>query len=595
MARIHPALIAFAVVVILTGIFVSLPSSKNTTNAPNQLTGFVVHGKGCCIRYCEEVAEEDCLPGEYFDGKACGDLEQCNVGCCIDEDYYCYTNYLRGNCDRKGSTFIRRMCNELWDCITPHDSTPYACYAGFGLVNPTQFGCRQITLANSFIRVLPPTGKSGTVFSIGVFVNEYKNVDSVRIHLKDQNDVDYGVVQLFDDSSHNDGAPGDGYFANVWDSSDVPEGMHYMTVIADIYRRGTVEPDKGEYPSIFTVVGGSDCIPMAQDEGVNHDDTMDVVFLRRNTNIGSSAFAGYAGTAALALNSVAVAKNLLQTYFYTLDKNIPSTVGEIDDFVKNECPLTPDKIIILDPFEPACEMQGDIIVINPEFTFGDVASLKTTVFDGNFCDLVKTRNTIMLDEVAKNTPPVFKFGAARDSPLPDSYEIPYMVSDNRDKNLTVSFTFNNVPLKELTQVVKINTNLTVRLPCLPGDQVSVLRGESLDSDRNYGFETITIEIPAGKGYNEENCPQGTPRNVWHANQNEQSSIPTLGGEFDPDRFSGCEYTLDEDPLCCYNRGTWTEHVTNASRTWYSCDNVECGEGKPQCPANRYCANGLCVK
>ena len=86
---------------------------------------------GCCEDFCIDTTPDLCQPAElYHSGASCNDVENCNLGCCIDEEGYCFTSYPKGNCDRLNNTFEARDCTEVYQCRTVLDQFSIRGYTG---------------------------------------------------------------------------------------------------------------------------------------------------------------------------------------------------------------------------------------------------------------------------------------------------------------------------------------------------------------------------------------------------------------------------------------------------------------------------------
>ncbi len=602
------ALRTTVVVVVLVISLFSIHAFIKPSASP---TGFVVQSKpldadseGCCMRFCQESKSVDCpFPGEFAVGKDCSALDACNVGCCMDEDFYCYTNYLKGNCVRNDFTFIRNMCNELWDCVAPHPEVPYTCYAGFGAIK-SQFECRQADLPNAMLQVRPPSARANTVFSLTTRIMEDPElVTTVVAKLLDERDTVLGSVVLFDTGEYNDGGPNDGLFGNVWDSKNAPSGVNYLTVELSINREGK-EPEVKRYENFFAVVGGTDCVPMGNYAGNDFEKSLDIAIVNKNFRADSPVtFQGAVTHAADALYSVVQQRELARgATFHRIDPPLAGTLSAIRAKTQSECSMirSDDFILLLDPEEPECFEYGSsptVIRVNPSFTFDTLEGVSANeLFEdpGVFCQHIVTEQTLLREVIEENTPAQFSFLPARDEPLPEDYRIPYTVQDNRPGRISVGFMLNHQPLDSLNAEVDQGITNFVSLPCLRSNEVHILAGSVMDVDDNYNVNSVTIDVGPGQGFNEENCPPGTPRDVWYANMESvpATAAPTFGNPFDPARASACEASLDLDPFCCYGRGTW---VPADESVMAHCDSVRCGEDFPACPLDRGCnEEGYCT-
>ena len=102
-------------------------------NGPfTSITGLVVNDDiGCCQLTCQETVRDKCSSNFYPD-EECNKLDQCNVGCCIDEEGYCLSNYLKGNCK---NMFVQKSeCNQFPYCIMARQRSSLLGSTGYPVV-----------------------------------------------------------------------------------------------------------------------------------------------------------------------------------------------------------------------------------------------------------------------------------------------------------------------------------------------------------------------------------------------------------------------------------------------------------------------------
>src|SRR3989344_1407687 len=80
----------YAIVVVLLILIPTLlfnPSSMNEQQ--EKVTGYatIISSKdeGCCTSICQQTSKNECF-GKFVGAKKCNELEDCNVGCCIDKE-----------------------------------------------------------------------------------------------------------------------------------------------------------------------------------------------------------------------------------------------------------------------------------------------------------------------------------------------------------------------------------------------------------------------------------------------------------------------------------------------------------------------------
>jgi len=107
----------FAPLLFIISVFASNLLQSN--NQMHQITGYAAAigtgNEGCCTSVCHQTARNECY-GRFIDGKKCNELDECSVGCCIDKEGYCLTNYLHGNCIGSYGFSINRDCSDIIFC-----------------------------------------------------------------------------------------------------------------------------------------------------------------------------------------------------------------------------------------------------------------------------------------------------------------------------------------------------------------------------------------------------------------------------------------------------------------------------------------------
>jgi hypothetical protein len=75
-----------------------------------------IEEEGCCKSYCSQTRESLC-PGDWIEGE-CDSFTYCSVGCCTDPRGIRHSKYLKGECIRKGGSFIMEDCPDVTGCWT---------------------------------------------------------------------------------------------------------------------------------------------------------------------------------------------------------------------------------------------------------------------------------------------------------------------------------------------------------------------------------------------------------------------------------------------------------------------------------------------
>ena len=195
-------------------------------NQQQQITGYVTtissSNDGCCTSICQQTSKYECY-GKFIEGKKCNELEECNVGCCIDKEGYCLTNYLYGNCISGNSFHINKDCSNIIFCRNLTDKS---------------YTSRQYNIKNKkgagITTVKPPADYQKSSFNIKYYLYDKTDVLSVAAELRyGENLVD--SISLYDDGSHNDGAKDDNLYGNNWLSSKI-KISYLWRVVAELRR-----------------------------------------------------------------------------------------------------------------------------------------------------------------------------------------------------------------------------------------------------------------------------------------------------------------------------------------------------------------------
>jgi len=84
--------------------------------------------------------------------------------------------------------------------------------------------------------VTPTSGLPGTTFTITATITAADGVNSAmtKAHIQnpDESDIAGGVITLFDDGAHGDGAAGDDVYGNTWNSGAAPQGPYFVDINA---------------------------------------------------------------------------------------------------------------------------------------------------------------------------------------------------------------------------------------------------------------------------------------------------------------------------------------------------------------------------
>ncbi|MFT4310074.1 MAG: hypothetical protein ACMXYC_00405 [Candidatus Woesearchaeota archaeon] len=76
----------------------------------------IVYASGCCMLTCSESTQQEC-PNFYINQR-CNEISQCQIGCCLDKNNFCYENYLQSQCERNNGIFHLQTCQNINMCNT---------------------------------------------------------------------------------------------------------------------------------------------------------------------------------------------------------------------------------------------------------------------------------------------------------------------------------------------------------------------------------------------------------------------------------------------------------------------------------------------
>ncbi|MBI2652354.1 hypothetical protein HYX00_02705, partial [Candidatus Woesearchaeota archaeon] len=116
----------YAIIVSLIFIILIFPLNLIPTNQSQKITGYATKissgNEGCCTSICQQTFKNECY-GKFVESRKCDELEDCRVGCCIDKEGYCLTNYLYGNCINSNGTYLNKDCSIVIFCTNVTDKS----------------------------------------------------------------------------------------------------------------------------------------------------------------------------------------------------------------------------------------------------------------------------------------------------------------------------------------------------------------------------------------------------------------------------------------------------------------------------------------
>ena len=373
-------------------------------NQQQQITGYVTtissSNDGCCTSICQQTSKYECY-GKFIEGKKCNELEECNVGCCIDKEGYCLTNYLYGNCISGNSFHINKDCSNIIFCRNLTDKS---------------YTSRQYNIKNKkgadITTVKPPADYQKSSFNIKYYLYDKTDVLSVAAELRyGENLVD--SIALYDDGSHNDGAKDDNLYGNNWLSSKIKDFEGFKKLDVDIiitYVDGT-EQSINKTQSIV-VLNNNKCLLINTEWG-NPSEKQNIIFAAQNyeADDGYQRFGTDVNNFLSVLFSIDKFSNNNEFNFYRLEQslsyfNIPTLINIVSNF----CPSYSNKkdlIILLDNNEDYCILENlRVVRVNPQvLLYKNITNAQINETFADFCSYVLTPKKLADEIIIFATPP----------------------------------------------------------------------------------------------------------------------------------------------------------------------------------------------
>src|SRR3989338_1420688 len=218
-----------------------------------EITGYAAiagSNEGCCTSVCRQTSKDECY-GKFAENKNCNELEDCNVGCCIDKEGYCLTNYLYGNCISNYGTNIYRDCSDLVFCKNITDKS----------YESRLYDIKHKKGAGT-LSVIPAADYYKSYFNIKYYLYDKTNVLSVAAEIRDEKRFADSIA-LYDDGMHNDGAKSDNLYGNNWLSSRIKDFDGFKKLDIDITIRYADGPQQSiSNASGIVVLNNNKCLPI---------------------------------------------------------------------------------------------------------------------------------------------------------------------------------------------------------------------------------------------------------------------------------------------------------------------------------------------
>jgi hypothetical protein len=359
------------------------------------LVGKAVTTTGCCTLICQETTADEC-PTKFIPGELCSQVDECNVGCCVDNEGYCYSNYLKNNCEVSGSLFVsERECDQHPACLTAPTQRSLRGYTGFPYIYPTF--TEGIVTTDYFARQI------GQPFTIKTILFDENQHDDVRVSIKDEGFSK--TLLLYDDGDHGDGKEGDGLFANIWFTQDFPpfEGFKVLTINATVNNQPRIPPER-------ILLSAESCLPLSRNWGENYDD---IIFIESNTDTTTLRAHTNANAIIGVLGQVFPPEQFQEKNFYeVLPVGTTQNITKAEQTVQQKCTFydkTEDVLFFIDNTALYCEQKEKIIRVPPTIFLNRTAVDKTDIaldiILSDFCTYTLTQSQLQQQIILALIPP----------------------------------------------------------------------------------------------------------------------------------------------------------------------------------------------
>jgi hypothetical protein len=381
-------------------------------------------GTGCCELVCKGIKEGDC-DGPYH-SKPCHEVSECNVGCCVDSEGYCFGNYLKGNCLKNNYTFVEEHeCDFHFACLyTPEDSL--VGFTGLNVNKYEDIASIAVSYANS------KSYKLGDIYSLR-YMAPFAKGSEVKLNIK------YGnynkVIDLYDDGLNNDGNANDGLFGADWDSSNFPDFNGIKNVPYSVIVNG----EQIEQNFQLTLSSGL-CSPLV---GLYNESNDNIIFV-----IASDAneFETYKEvTDQIIYTLYAKERNIINDYNFLI-VNTPLGLNQISfvkDFVlTSACPgihnPSNDLIFFIDKNYEYCRKEDKVFHITPLF-FPNQDMPRATVNDllTNYCDYIMPEKELsnLMNPSPINANVVFSSPSSNQNYNTNDVDVTFTITHDSDDDL----------------------------------------------------------------------------------------------------------------------------------------------------------------
>jgi hypothetical protein len=451
----------------------------------SSITSFATFAnQGCCEPICQQTGQSDCF-GTFHAGLECTQLDQCNIGCCIDTEGYCLSNYLKANCEVGEGEFIEeKECPQYIQCITEPSQESLMGFTGYNFIFPAS--------QEGVLFVEPVAGKGNTPFTIKMQV--FGQANDVKASITSEG---YSTtISLYNDGSHGDGNPNDNLFAGIWQSEAFPpfEGIRRVNVTTSVDGSSSNASD-------YLLLTSNNCLPLRKpwDDPATRQD---IIFIKVGATEQTSSFEAHALNIVGHMSSVfPLVDGIDKRNFYIITENLQQRDSQIArEKVQQQCDFynpEQDVIIFFDDEFNYCEQETEMITTNPRLLFNRTALEEMTNLDTfmeRFCDIIVTeaqlQEIIEQSRIAPNITVILPQNNSRHNT--SEIEAQFVIYDN--KNATLDYEIyqdiNNPLMVIKTGTAQTGQKETTTVTLTDGSHDIWI--ETRDGDHNLGHSTITI-------------------------------------------------------------------------------------------------------
>ncbi|MBI2657945.1 hypothetical protein HYX08_04600 [Candidatus Woesearchaeota archaeon] len=447
---------------------------------PQEITGYAVgssSNEGCCTSVCQQTSKSACY-GKFVPGAKCPDLEQCNVGCCIDKEGYCLTNYLSGNCIGSNGTNINKDCKDIVFCRNITDKS---------------YTSRRYSIKSKsagFSALKPVADYYNSSFNIQYYLYDKANVISVRADIKDSGKI-IDSIELYDDGSHNDGAKNDNLYGNNWPSTKIRDfdGFKKLDVgISVKYDDNTIQSigDAGS----AVVLNNNKCLPIINEWHPNQNPG--IIFAADHYEEQQKFEADVQNFIGV-LFSIDKLPYKQSLNIYRLDQSLSYfNMPTLASIASGSCPSysnRKDMILVLDNDEKYCVHEGlRMIRVNPKALFyKNITGLNATDAFADFCSFTLTPQKLADEIIAFASPPTIVVHTLENVTYNTSANLSFSISaTNYPLNTSVfldsSLVFNKISNEESRESILLNLT----------KETSLVFIKAVDRNRNKAFAQILL-------------------------------------------------------------------------------------------------------